>query len=255
MSAVAVALAEVYRELGGRLAAQVFGPPVAYVYNPLEYAWRTHQEYLFRFLSGPRQLVLVGMNPGPWGMAQTGVPFGEVEMVRSWLGIVGEVGKPARQHPRRPVEGFACRRREVSGYRLWGWAREVWGSAERFASQAAVLNYCPLLFLDADGRNLTPDRLPAVDRERLETACDGALRAAVELLNPRLVIGVGTYARRRAATAVSGLGVTIGEILHPSPANPRANRDWAGHATAQLRQLGVVLPLGGTTSKAEPLEA
>ena len=31
------------------------------------------------------------MNPGPFGMVQTGVPFGEVEAVRSWLQRAGEV--------------------------------------------------------------------------------------------------------------------------------------------------------------------
>ena len=231
-----------YRKLAKQLDRLTFAPPVAYVYNPLRYAWRVHEMYLRRALAGRREVVLLGMNPGPWGMAQTGVPFGEVELVASWLKLAGEIHRPARQHPARPVLGFACRRREVSGLRLWGWIRQGWGEPERFFARWAVLNYCPLMFLDSDGRNLTPDRLPAAQRRPLEAACDEALRTVVAHVAPRLVVGVGTFARRRAAAALRSASVTIGEILHPSPANPRANRCWAETITAQLAALGVELP-------------
>src|SRR5262245_50837480 len=99
-----------------------FGPPVAFVYNPLIYARKNYSQYVTRFGRPPREILLVGMNPGPFGMAQTGVPFGEVSMVRDWLGICEKVGRPPREHPKRPVRGFDCHRREVSGQRLWGWA-------------------------------------------------------------------------------------------------------------------------------------
>lgn len=242
MSVTAEAVVALYRALANRLEELEFSPPVAYVYNPLQYAWETHQRYLSRFLTGPRQVVLLGMNPGPWGMAQTGVPFGEVQLVRGWLGIEGEVGSPVRVHPARPVVGFACGRREVSGLRLWGWARERWGEADRFLVRFAVLNYCPLMFLDRDGRNLTPDRLPARQREALTEACDGALRAVVQRISACLVVGLGRFARRRATAALGGLPVRVGEILHPSPANPQANRGWAEKITAQLAGLGVEVP-------------
>ncbi len=234
-----------YRTLADVLEGLRWAPSVAYVYNPLRYAWQPHELYLRRFAGAPREVVLLGMNPGPWGMAQTGVPFGEVETVRTWLGIEAPVGRPPRQHPARPVEGFACRRREVSGLRLWGWVRQRWGTPAAFFSRLTVLNYCPLMFLEASGRNLTPDRLSAVDRARLEMACDDALGAVVGLLAPRLVVGIGGFARRRAAAALAGSGVTIGEVLHPSPANPRANREWAQTVTAQLRAMGVEVPDGG----------
>ena len=48
-----------------------------YIYNPLEYAWQMHEAYLSRFVSRPTRTLLLGMNPGPFGMAQNGVPFGE----------------------------------------------------------------------------------------------------------------------------------------------------------------------------------
>ncbi len=218
-----------------------FGSPVAYVYNPLAYAWGPHEEYLRRYGGGRKAVVLVGMNPGPWGMAQTGVPFGEVEAVRDWLGIDGEIGHPAREHPRRRIEGFSCHRREVSGRRLWGWARARFGTPERFFSRFFVLNYCPLLFLEEGGRNLTPAELPAAERRSLEEVCDRASRAAVEALRPRLVVGVGKYAERAARRALAGRDLRLGGILHPSPASPAANGGWERQAERQLAALGIRL--------------
>jgi single-strand selective monofunctional uracil DNA glycosylase len=232
-------------EIADRLRADVTGldlvrDPVTHVYNPLEYAWEPHQAYLTRYGSARRAVVLVGMNPGPWGMAQTGVPFGDVTMVRDWLGIDGRIGRPLHEHPKRPVEGFACRRSEVSGHRLWGWARRTFGTPERFFARFFVLNYCPLCFMEASGRNRTPDKLPAGDRDVLYPICDAALRAAVECLAPDHVLGVGGFAAGRATASLHGMGVRVGQILHPSPANPRANRDWVGEVEAVLHDIGAL---------------
>ena len=180
---------------------------------------------------------MVGMNPGPFGMAQTGVPFGDVAMVRDFVGVTGPVGKPSREHPLRPVAGFACARSEVSGTRFWGWARDRFGTAERFFDRVFVANWCPLVFMEASGRNRTPDKLPASERAELFAACDAALARVVEVLRPRLVVGVGRFAERRARVAL-GAGVEIGWITHPSPASPAANRDWPGIVDGQLRDVG-----------------
>jgi single-strand selective monofunctional uracil DNA glycosylase len=219
-----------------------FASPVRFVYNPLDYAWELHQAYLERFGASPKELVLLGMNPGPWGMAQTGVPFGEVHAVRDWLGLRAPVRRPAVEHPKRPVRGLDCRRSEVSGRRLWGWAAATFGSPEAFFRNILVANYCPLQFLEASGRNLTPDRLRSADRGPLLEVCDRALRATVEALQARLVVGVGAYAEARARAALGDHGPRIGRILHPSPASPEANRGWAEIATRQLRELGVDVP-------------
>lgn len=219
-----------------------FGPPVTHVYNPLEYARRPHSRYLEKYGAGRREVLLVGMNPGPWGMVQTGVPFGEVRAVRDWLGIEEPVKKPRDEHPARPVEGFSCKRSEVSGARLWGWARDVFRTPKRFFARFFVANYCPLAFFEAAGRNRTPDRLPAAERRALFAVCDVALRRTVECLGPRHVIGIGKFAEHRANEALSELNVSIGRVLHPSPASPAANRDWAAQATAQLAACGVDLP-------------
>ena len=234
-----MSLTEIADELARDLASLEFSPPAAYVYNPLDYARVPYDLYLERYGGGRKEVLFIGMNPGPWGMAQTGVPFGAVTPVRDWLGIEGEVGRPSREHPKRPVEGFDCRREEVSGARIWGWAEQTFGTPERFFARFFIGNYCPLLFLEEGGRNLTPDKLKAGDRQALLPPCDRALRRLTETLGVERVIGVGVWAEQRARTALDGLGVEIGRVLHPSPASPAANRGWAEAATGQLKAVGI----------------
>ena len=218
-----------------------FDSPVTHVYNPLDYAWSSHEEYLKRYGAGTKQVIFLGMNPGPWGMAQTGVPFGEVAAVSSWLEIDTEGGRPANEHPKRRVDGFACSRSEVSGRRLWGWVRRRFDTPERFFARFFVANYCPLMFLEESGRNRTPDRLPAGERKPLLKACDQALRELVEVMKPQWVVGVGRFAEGRAREALGGIDVAVGRILHPSPASPAANRGWEERAEAELENLGISL--------------
>jgi single-strand selective monofunctional uracil DNA glycosylase len=234
-----VSLERITDQLVRELARLRFGPPVTHVYNPLDYARAPYREYLRRFGTGPRQVVLVGMNPGPWGMAQTGVPFGEVCAVRDWMGIAAAVGTPARLHPKRPVTGFACARREVSGQRLWGWAQKNFGTADVFFKQFFVANYCPLMFITESGANLTPDKLKTPEARPLFTACDRALRRTVEYLMPEQVVGVGRFAAARAKGALDGLSAKVGGITHPSPANPQANRGWEARVAQEFRDLGI----------------
>jgi len=229
------------RALADEVDALRFGAPVSHVYDPLRYAAAAHEAYVRRYARGKKRMVLLGMNPGPFGMAQTGVPFGEVALVRDWLGIEAPVGKPPREHPKRPIEGFACTRSEVSGARLWGALRERHGTAERFFAERFVANYCPLVFMEASGKNVTPDKLPLHERTPLQAACDRHLRAVIAALEPEWVIGIGRFAREQARRALSGVTVQIGEILHPSPASPAANRGWAEQADRQLRALGLSL--------------
>ncbi|HEX5774087.1 MAG TPA: uracil-DNA glycosylase family protein [Geomobilimonas sp.] len=232
-------LLQITGELVRELDRLVFASPVAHVYNPLVYARKPHEEYLRRYGNAPKETVFVGMNPGPWGMAQTGVPFGEISVVREWLGIDGSVERPANEHPKKRVTGFACRRSEVSGRRLWGLIRSRYGSPERFFARFFVLNYCPLLFLDADGRNLTPDKLRSAERDALNAACDRALRRGVEILQPSCVVGVGNFAADQVVRALADTGIRIGRILHPSPANPAANKGWEEVVLRQLAEQGV----------------
>jgi len=238
-------LAHVLIKAAERLARDLgqlrFPAPVAYVYNPLSYAMEPHAEYLRRYAANPRRVLFLGMNPGPFGMAQTGVPFGEVAAVRDWLGVQGKVGKPAAEHPAKPVLGFECPRSEVSGRRLWGLFAERFGSADKFFAEHFVHNYCPLMFLDGGrgGKNLTPDKFSGPAARRMTELCDAHVRLLVDSLKVEWAIGVGGFAEERLREALGGRAIKVGRILHPSPASPAANRDWAGAATRELKRLGV----------------
>ncbi len=234
-------LIQIASDLRDALSKLEFSSPVTHVYNPLDYAWDSYCTYLRRYGQPPKEIVLFGMNPGPWGMAQTGVPFGEVAAVRDWLEITDPVRKPSREHPKRPVLGLDCGRSEVSGRRVWGWARQQFGTPALFFERFFIANYCPLMFMEESGRNRTPDKLPARERLPLIQACDKALKETVQVLEPRLVIGIGRFAESRATEALAGMSLETGSILHPSPASPLANRGWEGQATSQLLGLGVEL--------------
>ncbi len=237
--ALAERVCAVSRSLARSVGALRFSAPVRYVYNPLVYARPPHEVYLRRHAATRKRVILLGMNPGPFGMAQTGVPFGAVEVVRSWLGIEGPVGRPPREHPKRPVQGLACPRNEVSGARLWGAIAERFGTPERFFRRHFVANLCPLLFLEASGRNRTPDALRRPERDALLDSCRRHLRRLVELLEPEWVVGVGAFAAEQAREALRGTQVRVARILHPSPANPRAGKDWGLRVARELADQGV----------------
>jgi len=248
---IASKLGRATRRLCDELAGLRFAAPVTHVYNPLEYARRPHDAYVRRYGDERKHVVFLGMNPGPFGMAQTGVPFGDTAYVRDWLGIDEPVGRPEREHPKRPVWGFDCPRREVSGSRLWGAIAEHFGSPERFFEGRFVANYCPLAFIEPSGRNRTPDKLPASERGPLFDRCDAYLRGMVEIFEAEWVIGIGAFAEQRAREALADREVRVGRILHPSPANPRANDDWSGSARGELAAIGLCDRRGAARRKAK----
>jgi single-strand selective monofunctional uracil DNA glycosylase len=219
-----------------------FSRPVTHTYNPLIYARRGYDRYVAAFGGSVKPVVLLGMNPGPFGMAQTGVPFGDVEMVKGWMGISAQVTMPAAPHPRRPISGFSCTRREVSGSRLWGWAKQRYGTPAAFFKQFFVLNYCPLVFMEAGGRNRTPEKLPAAEKKRLFRVCDQALVKSIEIIKPQWVVAIGGFAEKRIQAALKNMGLKTGRITHPSPANPRANRGWVSLVESELAAMGIDLP-------------
>lgn len=229
------------RRLAKKLRDLKFSPPVSCVYRTLDYAWAPHQKYLETYGGGTKRVVFLGMNPGPFGMAQTGVPFGEVAAVRDWMGIETPVDKPAHEHPKRPVDGFQCKRSEVSGRRFWGLFSDRFENADAFFEEHFVLNFCPLVWMAESGANLTPDKLPAAEMAPVEAACQKHLQEVIGLLQPAFLIGVGGFAeeRLRRAAAACGSPALIGRVLHPSPASPAANRGWAEAADRQLHELGV----------------
>jgi single-strand selective monofunctional uracil DNA glycosylase len=229
--------------LNDKLDLLSFAAPVSCVYNPLRYAWDAYSQYLTRYATGPRSIFFLGMNPGPWGMAQTGIPFGEIEAVRSYLKIQAAIGKPSREHPKRPIEGLACTRSEVSGKRLWGLFETRYADASDFFKTHFVANYCPLVFMDEGARNITPDKLAVAESRLLDEACDEHLQKSLLCLKPIHAIGIGAYAEaclKRVCLSDPRLsGIVINKILHPSPASPAANRGWAEQATKQLEAIGL----------------
>jgi single-strand selective monofunctional uracil DNA glycosylase len=226
--------------LSSAIDALHFSAPVTHTLNPLEYAWAPHEQYLRKFGGSKKRVVFLGMNPGPFGMVQVGVPFGEVNAVRDWMNIEAPVSQPRTPNPSRPVEGFSCTRSEVSGQRFWGLFSERFPRAEDFFADHFVINYCPLAFFDK-ARNVTPDKLLKSETKPLYAACDAHLRACVGALGPEWVIGIGKFAETRAhmALAADFPELKIGTVLHPSPASPMANRGWSPQAAAQLAALGI----------------
>ena len=231
-------LSSISQILSEQLRGLSFADPVTHTYDPTDYAWAIHSSYVDTYAE-KQPVLLLGMNPGPWGMAQSGVPFGDVGYVRDFLGLSGAVTKPVPEHAKRPIDGLECSRSEVSGSRLWGWAKEQFGTSDAFFETFFVWNYCPLSFMEEGGRNRTPDKLPKAERDPLFSLCDETLRALCDAIEPQWVIGVGAFAEKRATVALRDYDVEIARILHPSPASPKANRGWAEAATEELRALGI----------------
>ncbi|MGL4234241.1 MAG: uracil-DNA glycosylase family protein [Casimicrobium sp.] len=234
------ALIHAAQTLSNAVDSLKFSVPVTHTLNPLDYAWAPHEAYLRKFGSGKKRVIFMGMNPGPFGMVQVGVPFGEVNAVRDWMKIVAPVLQPKTPNPHRPIEGFDCARSEISGQRLWALFSERFPDARDFFANHFVANYCPLAFFD-NTRNVTPDKLPKSETKALYAACDEHLRACVRALEPEWVIGIGKFAETQAREALVNEFPTlkIGTVLHPSPASPIANRGWAPQASAQLTAIGV----------------
>lgn len=238
---VAEGILEAERRLSSGLESLRFGAPTTHVYNPLVYAWEGHAWYTRRYGDSEKEVLIVGMNPGPWGMAQTGVPFGEVSAVRDWMGMPVDIGigRPAVEHGKRRVEGLLCGRKEVSGDRFWnGWVRSVYGEeADVFFDKFFVYSYCPLLFLEGSGRNRAASAVGGAEGRRMREVCDEALREVVDCLQVGVVVGVGKWATERARRAL-GDAVEVVGVWHPSPASPRANRGWVEHVKSVVESLG-----------------
>lgn len=229
------------RILADELRPLRFSDPVTHTYLTLDYAAAGNEAYLEKFGGGRKRVLMLGMNPGPYGMAQTGVPFGEVAAVRDWMGLSPKIGKPADEHPKRKILGMDCPKSEVSGRRLWGLFSEKFPDAQDFFKDHLVINFCPLVWMKDSGANLTPDKIRAAEMAAVDKACQRHLRRVIELLEPEWLVGVGAYAEAQLETARDALGVSAktGRILHPSPASPAANRGWAEVAERQLRAIGV----------------
>ena len=167
------------------------------------------------------------------------VPFGDTKHVKEWLQIVGQVNKPEKEHPKRPIHGLDCERGEVSGSRLWGFIKEQSKSPDEFFHSCFIHNYCPLVFMSSSGKNITPPQLPKQERQQLLEICDNSLTEFVKLSGVKIVVGVGKFAEERAHKALKDFDVEIYSIMHPSPASPAANGCWSDIALKQLTDVGL----------------
>lgn len=201
------------------------------VYNPLSYAWDNYSEFIKKSVREGQKALILGMNPGPFGMMQTGVPFGAVDAVKEYLGINGRVEVPTNNNPKRPILGMDEKRIEVSGKRLWGMAK-LFGSADEFFENVSVLNYCPLGFIDESGRNITPDTLSKEDQKKINRLCDAFLKRALDILNVPIRIGIGRYAYSKLLEFGDAVMFT-----HPSPRNPKASAFWPEEAYRELKRM------------------
>lgn len=234
-----VQLAQRLRDETRTLRQGSLPPGVATCYNPLEYAWDLHRNYCERFGQGRKHAVFIGLNPGPFGMGQCGVPFGEVSFVKDWMKLSGSVKRPEPEHPKRPILGLDCKRSEVSGKRLWGLFSGRFPKADDFFAQHFVANWCPLLFMGPSGANLTPDKLRGPMQDALDKVCDQHLHDLLAVLKPRFAVGVGGFAEKRLEGITLPTGCTIARLPHPSPANPAANKGWSALAEKALREQGI----------------
>ena len=227
-----------------KLCKEVDGLSFSYdgfIYNPLDYAWSMHEAFLRTYAKEGASVLFLGMNPGPFGMMQTGVPFGEVNAVRTYLKLDLPVGKPVREHPSRPVVGMGIKRSEGSGKRLWGLISLRWPAPEDFFRDHCIFNYCPLGFLDKGktAKNFTPDHLPKEEKKALEAVCDSYLKDVIDLFRPKALIGVGKYAEEKLQSVNDDGSRIVASIIHPSPGNPQANCGWNEKTTDRMRELGL----------------
>lgn len=67
---------ELEQQMCRDLSSLHFSSPVTHIYNPLSYAAEPHHCYVNLYANSPKKILFFGMNPGPFGMAQTGVGYG-----------------------------------------------------------------------------------------------------------------------------------------------------------------------------------
>ncbi|XP_055849953.1 single-strand selective monofunctional uracil DNA glycosylase [Episyrphus balteatus] len=210
-------------------------PNITHVYNPIEYAFDLHCQYLKKYLNGPKKMLLIGMNPGPNGMAQNGVPFGNTNTVKNLMKIEGQVEQPPSLHPKRPVTGLACKTEEPSGVRIWTLIGKLAGSLEIFSQQCFMHNFCPLAFFDVQGKNITPGELKGDVKAEVRNICLKYLEQEIQLIQPEIIIAIGSYVgdcmKRLAKQSIYiGSNIKILQLAHPSPRSVN-NNNWPEKAT------------------------
>ena len=264
---------------------------VSHVYNPLRYMWPAHERFLSRHYvtdrasapdgrldfyepagtARPRQYLILGMNPGPHGMVQTGLPFGDVVNAAAMLGyrtgdqVLAPVLDGVELHPGRPVIGLVATRREASGERLWGGLAAIFGGLDQTLAQCFAANYCPLAYFadDAQGTNVTPEDFgkktingkpnPRHDpgyAAELDKICLPYLVRVARAMRVEVILAVGRYAEAKA-NIIAALcpeatrrcpSPKVVYLTHPSPLATRSAGEWATMARHALENVGALPP-------------
>ncbi|XP_030554053.1 single-strand selective monofunctional uracil DNA glycosylase [Drosophila novamexicana] len=227
-------------QLNEQLATLGLPTGITCTYNPVEYASSLHCAYLSRYLCGPKRVIFIGMNPGPNGMGQTGVPFGNVRTVRDMMHLSGEVLQPSLLHRKRPVNGLNCKIEEPSGVRLWElFERLAAGSLDTLSQQCFVHNFCPLAFFDEEGNNITPSELKGQLKQQIRDVCLDALEKQLQLLQPQFVVAVGEYVHKVLNRSKYCQTVSVSRLPHPSPRSLH-NTNWSEKAQAFLEEQDLI---------------
>uniref|UniRef100_A0A1A9WNN6 Uracil-DNA glycosylase-like domain-containing protein n=1 Tax=Glossina brevipalpis TaxID=37001 RepID=A0A1A9WNN6_9MUSC len=218
---------EIELELNQKLSKMTKPPaPIQYIYNPVEYAKDVHCEYLKKYLNGCKKVLFVGMNPGANGMGQTGVPFGNITSVRDMMQLSGLVDQPDEIHPKRPVNGLQHTTEEPSGKRLWPLLEKLAdGSLDNFFKQCFVYNFCPLIYYDKHGKNITPNELKGAYRQEILNVCLETLESLIRLLDCEIVVAIGDYVFQCLKKSEYCQSKRIMKLAHPSP-RAVGNQNW-----------------------------
>jgi len=222
-----------------RAALPAAGLKAVAAIDPTSYAFGNYTRFMQLAASGPRLALFVGMNPGPHGMAQTGIPFGDVDTARVLLGGADTIdplpGLRAASGAAWDCKGLAYHRGEQSGMRLWSALSQLCGSPQAALERCCIVNYCPLYMVGPELENITPSDLPRRHdiTRALEAACDEHLRQLVLGLEVKTVLSFGSYAHASARRALSGFPVDFYTTPHPSPRRGSA-AEWIASALPLL---------------------
>nr|XP_022920875.1 single-strand selective monofunctional uracil DNA glycosylase-like [Onthophagus taurus] len=220
------------QQLSLELNNLTFSFPVHYIYNPLEYAWEPHSTFVKTYCKGTKDVLFLGLNPGPWGMCQTGIPFGEVNISKEWLKMNGEVEKPKDECPKKQIKGFECHRSEESGKRFYGFFKNLCRTPEAFFKNAFVYNLCPLAFMKKESANITPHELKGQIKKDIENICGKTLVDILKLLDIKIIVALGRYTEKQAIEITQGFQLGHIKVIYMPHPSPRVvgNNNWAEKA-------------------------
>ncbi|XP_073819638.1 uncharacterized protein isoform X2 [Musca autumnalis] len=214
-----------------------------HTYNPVVHAAEIHCNYLQKYLDSPKRILFVGMNPGRYGALQTGIPFGNITTVKIGMGLKGRITPTPGQRGKIRIRGLEAPEVEhdSSSTRFWRLISELFDGAENYLDllfeKCFVHNFCPLVFIDSDGLNVS---LPYIEpNPRLFAECRKTLGKQITLLKPDLIICIGKFVRSMLSKTRQAKGREILMIEHPSYKNYISADKWIEDAKEVFQSNGL----------------